>query len=179
MPCHTPEVEIGGDDETLVVVWQDGHASSYGWLWLRDCCGCEQCRGDGTTQRLADVASLPAAPRPASVACRGEDLVVSWSPDGHESRHELARLRARCACCEHAWASTEPRDRWNAATEGIPARRTLEELRADESALEAWLAAGRGIGDRRPRRCRDLRRELERRRGAFRLHPRDELRADL
>jgi gamma-butyrobetaine dioxygenase len=141
MPCHTPEVEIGDDDETLVVVWQDGHASSYGWLWLRDCCGCEQCRGDGTTQRLADVASLPAAPRPASVACRGEDLVVSWSPDGHESRHELARLRARCACCEHAWASTEPRDRWNAATEGIPARRTLEELRADESALEAWLAA--------------------------------------
>lgn len=80
-------------------------------------------------------------PRPASVACRGGNLVVSWSPDGHESRHELARLRARCACCELTCASSEARERWDAATEGIPARRTLDELRADESALEAWLAA--------------------------------------
>jgi len=134
-------VEIRPGDATVLITWHDGHVSTYGWLWLRDCCGCEGCRGDGTRQRLTELHSLPAASRPATVTSRGHELVVLWEPDGHESTYDLSWLRDRCACPEDLPGPARRRSLWRTGFADIPLRRSLREVRTDEAALEAWLAA--------------------------------------
>src|SRR5208283_2358097 len=119
MLTTTPNIDLRSGEATLIVTWPDGHISTYAWLWLRDCCGCDDCRADGSRQRLTDVASLPATPRPAETACQGRSLVVSWEPDRHESRHDLAWLRRNCACGEHEAYGPPPRKPWRAGSEGV------------------------------------------------------------
>ncbi len=137
----SPEIAVRASESRILLTWPDGHVSTYGWLWLRDCCGCDDCRGDGSGQRLNDLASSPATPRPAATACRGGSLVVSWEPGSHESRYTLSWLRENCGCGEHEYQTTPPRERWRAGSDDVPFRRSLDQVRADDSALEAWLRA--------------------------------------
>ena len=136
----------GASDATLQVTWPDGHRSSYSWLWLRDCCGCEQCRGDGTGQRMASLLAVPAAPRPERTTFQAGALVVSWRHDGHESRYDSRWLLDHCGCPEHAARRAPAPRRWRSKSPEVPFRLSWEQVRHDDAALEAFLAAVSGSG---------------------------------
>jgi len=64
-------------------------------LWLRDSCGCAECRFPATGQRLvgsARVARLFGDTAVARHLVRDGRLSVVFAPDGHESEYELAWL---------------------------------------------------------------------------------------
>ncbi len=68
------------------VIWDDDRTTAFDNLWLRDNCGCENCRHPTTHERTLDISRLPEMLRPASVAITGAGaLRVVWDVDDHVS----------------------------------------------------------------------------------------------
>ena len=84
-------------------------------IWLRDSCGCSECRDASSGQRLRSISDLPAEVSLTSVRAAGDSIEVVFGPDGHRgvfSRDWLAaqRIPARDDRTEDAkrlWASGE------------------------------------------------------------------------
>jgi gamma-butyrobetaine dioxygenase len=63
-------------------------------LWLRDWCGCEECRDAFSGQRLQSVLSLDPHIRVERLEFEDDDVVVTFRPDGHVGRYSRAWLAA-------------------------------------------------------------------------------------
>ena len=155
-------VMIPGAEE-IVIRWGDGHRSRYRVRWLRDCCPCDRCAGDGPGKRLADLRAVPCDPRPGAATIVGPTLVVRWDDGDHTSHYALDWLQAHCCCPTHldqwvrggrqpvSWGTT----RWTGpaarpATNGAaaagpavtscPAPLAWSAVADDDRALADWLS---------------------------------------
>lgn len=84
-------------DATQVAVSFDGATPI--WLhalWLRDACGCPECRRPTTNERLVDSTQLSPELTVAAAAIDDEGLVIMLSDD-HEVRLAESWLRSHCA----------------------------------------------------------------------------------
>jgi hypothetical protein len=63
------------------------------YLWLRDNCGCNQCRVTQTSEKKFHLDSVPADLKPESVQLCGDDLHLLW-PDGHTTVYAGNNIRA-------------------------------------------------------------------------------------
>ncbi|MEZ0066959.1 gamma-butyrobetaine hydroxylase [Streptacidiphilus sp. MAP12-20] len=61
-------------------------------LWLRDNCGCAECRDPRTGQKLFQINELPAKLGVESAESADGEWQVVWSPDGHRSRYDATWL---------------------------------------------------------------------------------------
>ena len=89
---------IVDDGDALTAVWRGGERTTLPYLWLRDNCGCGECRVEQTTEKRFHVFRVAADLRPqrAAVECAGGDdeaIAVTW-PDGHRTRYRTADLHA-------------------------------------------------------------------------------------
>src|ERR1700676_4110441 len=85
---------IESGNEALTVAWQSGGASRFAHIWLRDNCRCAKCRDPRNGQRLFDTLDLPAEPRPAEAKLEGDEVVIRWAGEDHESRYAGGWLEA-------------------------------------------------------------------------------------
>jgi DUF971 family protein len=118
-PKMVTPTEVGSVVEpALRIVWSDGHLSRYGWHGLRVHCPCAACKGEWTTRRYLDPASVPSTIRPLRIERVGAyALRPVWS-DGHSTgiypfnylRHEICECeecvarRAAVEVAEHPTA---------------------------------------------------------------------------
>jgi len=128
-------VMIPGAEE-IVVRWGDGHRSRYRLRWLRDCCPCEHCRGDGSGRRRADLRAVPCDPRPESAAVVGPTLLLRWEDGHHTSRFDLDWLQDHCCCPAHLDDRRRGGDR-----QAVPSGTT----RGDRPASTGGSAAGPAV----------------------------------
>jgi gamma-butyrobetaine dioxygenase len=135
---HITRLEQAG--RQVRVDWADGHHSLFHALWLRDNCGCPECRHP-SGQRLLDTASLPADIAPATVRQADGAVEITWSNDGHRSRYAAAWLRAHCYDDDER-ARRRPHPRlWGAEMQAALPEATHAAIASDERALRDWLAA--------------------------------------
>jgi DUF971 family protein len=104
-------VEIGSvADPALVIVWSDGHRSTYSWIALRRQCPCAACAGEwGDRPPRRRPADLPSDIRAWSIARVGAyALRFDWS-DGHNTGlYTFASLRNDLCECEECRARRGP-----------------------------------------------------------------------
>ena len=83
----------------IEVTWPDGARMRFPALWLRDNCGCDDCRVAQTGEKRFHLSSVPADLQPAAMQVqtgadkKDETLLLTW-PDGHRSRYPRAELDA-------------------------------------------------------------------------------------
>jgi DUF971 family protein len=108
---------VNRPEETLEIVWADGHRSVYPLAGLRNVCPCAECRGGHEAMGLpVDRAVLHARPdKPWQIA--GAELVGNYAmsftwADGHDAGiYTWTFLRDLCPCdaCEaEALAEDDP-----------------------------------------------------------------------
>ena len=73
--------------DALAAFWHGGAETSLPYLWLRDNCGCSECRVVQTTEKRFHIFRVAKEVRPRQVAieragCDDEALAIVW-PDGH------------------------------------------------------------------------------------------------
>ena len=84
-------------DNGLNITWSDGYGSFFHFIWLRDCCYCEQCGNTYTSKRYIVPSDIPLDIKPGSVQVdAGGNLQILWSPDGHASHYDADWLRQNC-----------------------------------------------------------------------------------
>jgi gamma-butyrobetaine hydroxylase len=158
---HIERVEREGRE--LICCWSDGHRSRFHAIWLRDNCGCPECRDPGTGHRLMDVLSIPDEIAPDTVRLTSSgDVEIVWTPGGHASRYEVEWLRAHCYSDEERLRRRRQPVLWGAEIAGRIPTFADAEVRSDEPAQFRWLSAVRDYGFARLRGVPAVAGEVER-----------------
>ena len=113
-------------------------------LWLRDACSCGECRDEFSGQRLRGVLALDAHTDIASWHTDGDEIEVTFTPDGHVSRFSKTWLSANVPGKAILVDERSERHRpaWLAADlDGRPPEVVLPELQKEGAARACALAA--------------------------------------
>ena len=118
-------------------------------LWLRDACACGECRDEFSGQRLRGVLTLDPLTSIASWRNDGDDIEVTFAPDGHVSRFSRSWLTANAPGRAEVFDDRSERHRppWIAADLGTrPPEVAWPDLHSDgeprRTALGALLRTG-------------------------------------
>ena len=127
------------------VHWQDGEASAFPFLWLRD--NCPSGFHPQTQERCFDLLSVPEDLAPDRVSVDQDALVVDWGDAQHVSRFSLEWLSVhRTGRVLDDPADVEMRHwRGDLARGDVPSADAVDLLGSDDALLE-WLRAGRAFG---------------------------------
>ena len=94
-PPEPVEVRHETGARRLVVLWDDGHVSPYGYDYLRSWCPCAQCQGHAPSARYLDLAGQELQ---RVDAVGNYALAPTWQ-DGHNTGLFTFRLlRGLCPC---------------------------------------------------------------------------------
>lgn len=103
-------------------------------LWLRDACSCIECRDEFSGQRLRGVLTLDPHTDIASWRLDGDEIEVTFTPDGHVSRFSSSWLEANAPGRAEIFDDRSERHRppWSAADlDGRPPEVSWSDLDAD------------------------------------------------
>ena len=98
------KIKLAGENNTLAVVWSDGHVSAYPYRYLRDRCPCASC----TEIEPAGKADAPVLPMFGTKSLKPDRaelvgryaLQIFWN-DGHSSGiYSFPYLRELCPCSQ-------------------------------------------------------------------------------
>jgi len=102
MPQIPTKIKLAAGNDTLSVLWADGHLSAYSYRYLRDRCPCATCsEGGGTAPPPSNLLPMlgvkPLKPERAELVGRYA-LQVFWN-DGHSAGiYSFDYLRRLCSC---------------------------------------------------------------------------------
>ena len=82
--------------DALTLVWNEGTETSLPYLWLRDNCGCAECRVEQTTEKRFHIFRIDQALQPHQVTVErpgaaDEAIVIAW-PDGHHTQYRSSEI---------------------------------------------------------------------------------------
>jgi len=112
--AHVPtKIKLDSGNDTLSILWADGHASVYSYRDLRDRCPCASCvEGGGTQRHPSDLLPMLGvkALKPERAELVGRyALQIFWN-DGHSSGiYSFGYLHSLCPCpqCEASRRSAQ------------------------------------------------------------------------
>ena len=85
--------------EGFYITWDDGHASVYPSRYLRLQCGCAECVGEWTGERLIYEEMVAADIRAVSVLPVGNYAIqITWTDNHSTGIYPFERLRQICQC---------------------------------------------------------------------------------
>ena len=124
-------------DDALEVTWYERSVSRLPYLWLRDNCGCSECRIAQTTDKRFILTQVPVNLRPITGLLEGDELLLAW-PDGHETRYSGSAIRALEAQQAATWTP------WGAwfRPQHFEFQRFLDDDTTAVSALTAFIEFG-------------------------------------
>lgn len=88
--------DISQIENGLDITWTDSNQSFFHFIWLRDCCYCDQCGDTYSSKRYIVPSDIPLDIRPDSVQVDDSgNLSIIW-PGNHASSYAAAWLRLNC-----------------------------------------------------------------------------------
>jgi gamma-butyrobetaine dioxygenase len=137
-------VAATAEDGGVVLTWDDGRASRFDYLWLRDNCACAQCRHPQTRERTFELLDLPEKMAPPQVELRPDGaLRLLWPENGgrHESLFDPAWLRERDYSNRDSEAESRRARPWGAEMQDAIPSVSYAELMESDGGLRRWLQA--------------------------------------
>ena len=113
-------------------------------LWLRDACACSECRDQFSGQRLRGALTLDPHTEIESCRAEGDEIEVTFTPDGHVSRFSTSWLAANAPGNAELFDDRSERHRppWCAADLGAgPPQISWHELQHGDEARAIALGA--------------------------------------
>jgi len=82
--------------DTVTAVWSSGARTELPYLWLRDNCGCSECRVVQTSEKRFHLFRVPPDLRPQQIGIENagsgdEAISIAW-PDGHRTRYRSSEI---------------------------------------------------------------------------------------
>ncbi len=131
------------DSDKLVIEWEDGHTSTYHYMWLRDNAP-ENRHSNG--QKLIDTLSIPLDLTAKSVNVNGT-VKIEWANDGHVTDYTPEWLRANSYELSESEARRNTQHTWDLTDfPETPPKYKFSELTSNDSTLRNMLASVRDNG---------------------------------
>ena len=89
---------VARNADALSAVWSGGERTDLPYLWLRDNCGCSECRVVQTTEKRFHLFRVAKDLRPLKIGIEragseDEAIFIAW-PDGHRTRYRSSEIRS-------------------------------------------------------------------------------------
>ncbi|MGI9238126.1 MAG: TauD/TfdA family dioxygenase [Woeseiaceae bacterium] len=123
--------------DSIEIVWGSGDRSHLPHLWLRDNCGCADCRIKQTSEKKFMLTEVPVDLAPSNVDIFDDWLHIVW-PDGHRTSYKGEALRTGVHRRQSAW-SPWPRQ---FVPERIAYRSFVDDDRVAAAAITDFLDKG-------------------------------------
>ena len=134
--------------EDVYLTLELAQPSSFHYMWLRDNCACPACLHPDTQERILVSHTIPADIAPESAVIEGEELVIVWNQDQHESRYPLSWLQQhnydQCAFDNDTASGTMTL--WGSELQSNIPTYQYADLRNSNEALLSWFEAIRDVG---------------------------------
>ena len=133
-------------ERSLILTFEDGLASEFHYVWLRDNCRCPRCRSPQTFERVSFTGDIPLdiSPQEARLSSRG-GLEIVWNNDGMASNYPGEWLRAHTyapgAPDGEAACGETPRTLWGGDLNGHIPTFSYDEIMGSDEGLLAWIEA--------------------------------------
>ena len=86
-------------DNTVTIIWNDGHQSKYNSKHLRINCGCAECVEEWSNRRILDPVSVPTDIRAEDYLMIGRYAIqFLWSDTHYTGIYPFKALRDLCQC---------------------------------------------------------------------------------
>jgi gamma-butyrobetaine dioxygenase len=141
-PATANTIEVLSD--RVAVGWSDGSSDGFHHIWLRDNCGCAECRHVFVGERLSDPASIALDIAPSSVV-GGDSVQIVW-PGGHRSTFSSNWLRMHAYGPSASARRTSVFHYWTAAEVQTPPQMHFDDVMASDESLLEWLRLLRRFG---------------------------------
>ncbi len=150
LQAASPLARVRGAEGGVELTWADGRQGRFSFLWLRDNCGCPECKHPQTLERIFDILSVPEDLEAAAEIDAEGLLALRWSHDGHLGEGHVSRYpgawllqhREETAegAPEQAAGAPPPPRLWGRGLAAVPAF-DYETVMGSESGLAGWLTA--------------------------------------
>lgn len=146
-PVNHQPLSIETGPESLHLGWDDGHASEFHYLWLRDNCPCTSCVSSLTREQLFEICDVPLSIRPVEAQLDGGYLHIQWDTDSHVSHFHPGWLRSHCYSEQAQAARQWQPDIWDkdSITTRL-ARYDYADMMQNDAVLLDWLRKLRDSG---------------------------------
>jgi gamma-butyrobetaine dioxygenase len=93
---HQSISSVAQNADALAAVWSGGERTDLPYLWLRDNCGCSECRVVQTTEKRFHLFRVAVDLRPSQVTIEhagyeDEEVAIAW-PDGHRTHYRSSEI---------------------------------------------------------------------------------------
>ena len=93
---HRSISSLTQNSDALSATWSNGGQTDLPYLWMRDNCGCSECRVVQTTEKRFQLFRVTSDLRPKQVSIEhagseDEAICISW-PDGHRTRYRSSEI---------------------------------------------------------------------------------------
>ena len=135
-----PGITLRPEQRKLEFDWGDGESSTFHYVWLRHSARCSQGMPNDTSVKIDLLPDDPATLSIDNYAIDGDELVIDWSDESLQTRHDLETLR-RSAYDRSARERRKHRPRlWSRdSADQIPVF-AFDELQQEHGQLELLLA---------------------------------------
>ena len=133
-------------ERSLILTFEDGHASEFHYVWLRDNCRCPSCRSPQTFERVSFTGDIPLdiSPRETRLSPQG-GLEIVWGNDGMASSYPGEWLHAHRyppgAPNGEETPSEFPQTLWGGELNGHLPTFSYNEIMGSDEGLLAWIEA--------------------------------------
>ncbi len=131
----------------LRVIWKDGEAATFHFVWLRDNCLCELCGDPLIGKKDFRITMMPIDIAPSEIEVTASArLRVAWSNDGHVSHFESRFLREHSYEKDARRASRFQPTLWDRAYLTAPPSRPYDQVCGSDAAFYDVLSTVRAYG---------------------------------
>jgi len=96
-PIKQHPVQVHLNQESLTLVWDNGHQSEYHYLWLRDNCHCPKCISTLTREQIFEICDVPLTIKPLTAYISDNHrLMIEWDYAEHSSQYHPGWLLSHC-----------------------------------------------------------------------------------
>ena len=124
-------------DKALILTWNDGKASTFHFLWLRD--NCPTTLHSDTQERIFDLLSVTPNIHPVAYRVENERLTIDWSEGDHQSYYSGEWLRAHAYSGDLKPVNRPRAQSWDATFVNHHGSVSYDQLMADDEVLHRWM----------------------------------------
>ena len=139
MNITAPPVTLMPQNDGVEFCWHDGTNHFFHYVWLRDCCYCEQCGDSYSSNRFLHPHQVSLTSKPQTMSIEADDvLTIIWQEDAHESTYRLDWLKQNAYSAEALQERRHLPTLWgNEISQSPPSADYREAKKHDEIRLHA------------------------------------------
>jgi gamma-butyrobetaine dioxygenase/trimethyllysine dioxygenase len=121
------------NENSLSIIWEDNHTSTFPNIWLRDNCSCDSCGDHSGGSRFFELGMMSGDLTIKDIGVNDGVIKLNWNSDGHVTLYDASWLRSHCLSKEERGIRLHKPILWDKELKGHVPEADYDLARTDET----------------------------------------------